>query len=58
MFHDYTIIGRLLSVGFRFFIIIGKLIQAVLGFGIRMVFLGVWLLLPLFIVWGAISYFV
>ena len=56
MFHDYTIVGRGISVVFRFFIIIFKLIQLILGLLIRMIFLVVWLLTPLFFIWGIVNY--
>jgi hypothetical protein len=56
MFHDYTIIGRGLSVVFRFFIIIFKVIQLIIGFIVRLILLAAWLITPLFFVWGIINY--
>lgn len=50
MFHDYTIIGRLLSFVFRVGIITGKMIRTVLGLCVRVVLFTVWVALP--VVWA------
>ena len=49
MFHDYTVIGRLLSFVFRVGIIMGKTVRTVLGLCVRVVLFTVWVALP--VVW-------
>ena len=49
MFHDYTVVGRLLSFVFRVGIIIGKLVRTLLGFIVRVILFTVWVALP--VVW-------
>jgi len=57
MFHDYTIVGRGLSIVFRFFIIIFKIIRLLSGVVVRLIFLATWMLVPLVFIWGVINYF-
>lgn len=49
MFHDYTIVGRLLSFFFRVGIIAAKLVRTLIGFIIRVILFTVWVALP--VVW-------
>ncbi len=57
MFHDYTLIGRLLSLFFRFFIIIGKSVRIVVTLTVRLIALAVWVLLPFILAGGLVNYF-
>ena len=56
MFHDYTLVGRALSVVFRFFIIIGKTVNLLVRTCVRLIVLLVWIALPLLFVAGLVVY--